>query len=609
MKFWRQPVLLASIAGIVALFILLVERPARLARARASGPPLVLPGFAPGSVTGLEVRWATNTILVRRTNDLWQVAAPDWRAAQPQLVDGLLRRVATLRGRSVLSTTELHNRPNAAADFGLNPPAATLTFLNQYARTEIRLGTHQINGSRVFYQVTGVAGIFAAEAELLDTLPIQPQGWRDTTLVTVDPLDPREFDRVRVNGAGGGFTLVRSGTNREWELTEPRPARADAQRVAFLLEQLKLAQVLRFIAPTAAPPAEVSGLHPPRLVLSLAQGSNEVYRLAFGAELSQSGAVLAQREGERDLLAVPLDALELLRISYKQLLDRRVLRFSPGAVQEVLFEGPDDFRVVQNTSQWSIEPSGVGADRQLVARLLDQLSNLDILDIAKEVVTPLDLPTYGLAPPARRITLRSTPGNTNSVVAVLETGALSNNLVFTRVPGEEPVYALNPAQVDELPTEDWQLRDRTLWRFNPAAVSALRVRENELEWSVRHLGTNEWATPPSWRNDLNPFALEEAVYQFSQARALRWVAEGEARAAAFGMPAGARLQVEFRPEPGGPPVPPLRVTFGKTTLAGNRYASMTTSDGMQLIFEFPGILFDNLWKEIGLAGTARSSTP
>src|SRR5690606_28780090 len=131
--------------------------------------------------------------------------------------------------------------------------------------------------------------------------------------------------------------------------------------------------------------------------------------------------------------------------------------------------------------------------------------------------------SYGLAPPSSQITLRSSPGQTNSTLAVLEIGAFRDNQIFARVPGEESVYALNPAHVLELPTESWQLRDRTLWSFEPQHVSAISVHDQDLDWSIRHVAPNQWEIPAGWRDEINPFALEEAVYQLGHARVLSWI--------------------------------------------------------------------------------------
>lgn len=596
---WRTTIWLTASALLLGLFILILERPARLARASRADLAPILPHFDPDAVRSLEFRAGSNAVTLIRTNGLWEIRLPERRPAQQSLVEGLLQRLAGLRGSSILTTAELRARPSAATDFGLHPPLASLLLETASGRTEILLGTRSINDRQVFYQVVGIPGIFAADADLADRLPLHPDGWRDTAVV---PLDRLQFDRLRVSVGGAAFALARSSTNGVWEMIEPRPARADALRVGVLLRQLGLLQVGRFLASTSTPAPEVAGLRPPRLLLSLGRGSNDVFQLALGNDITNTPAVYAQRLGEPDTLAVPAETYELLRVSYKDLLDRHLLRFDRTAVSEVEISRPSTsppVRLVRAPGgPWRVEPGQLPADPEQVNRLFIQFGLLEAIDVAKEVVTDLDLASYGLAPPAGRIVLRRTPGDTNAVLGQLETGALRDNRIFARVPGEAPVYLLNPADLDAVPTQPWQLRDLEPWRFEPLQVSAVTARHRGLDWTLRRQGTNDWTAPPGAVNDVNPFALDEAIHRLSGARALAWLAEGESRHAVYGIGRGPEVTLEFR---GNPAPVPLRIAFGKPSPAGNRYAATTLGDGSRLVFELPRSAFADLWRALGIS--------
>jgi len=592
---WRSTGWLAGAAIALALFIVVVEQPARLARNRTAVAPRVAPRFDPGSVTAIEIQSPGQTAFtVLKTNGLWLIATADPKPAQQHLAEGLLQRIASLRGHSVLSTAELRSRPQAPSEFGLNPAAATVTLISPSGLTELLLGVRSVQGSQVYCQLVGIPGIFAADADLADLLPLDPVGWRETTLI---PLDRLAFDRIRVDPQGAPFTLARNSTNGLWNLIEPRTARADPNRVGILIRQLGFMQIREFIAPTSAPPPELTGLKPPRLTVSLARGSNEVFGVAFGNPITNAPALYAQRPGEPDLLSVPIEAAELLRISYKDLLDRRILRFDPATLREIEFSGREAFRLTRLPAGWRIVPGDLAADPALVDRLLSGLAVLEIIDIAKEVVTDLDLSTYGLAPPAGRITLRATPGDTNDVAAILEIGGLKENRQFARIQGEQPVYLLNPADLEAVPTASWQLRDRRVWQFESAQVSAITIRNAELEWTLRRQGTNDWTVPPGLRNEINPFALEEALHVTGSTRALTWVASGDTRDSVLGIGLGPELTLELR---GNSSTNQLRVAFGKRSPAGNRYVATTLADGSRLTFEMPGDICDDLLRELGI---------
>lgn len=603
---WRFTLWLAVAAVAAAIFVFAIERPARLGRARAAASRQLLPDFQPAAITTLRIQTTNLTVVLTRTNGLWEISGPQRHPAQAGIADTLLRRVSELQGRSILTTAELRSRPEATADFGLNPPAATMVLEGPGRRTELLLGIRSLNGSQVHYQVSGIPGIYVADAALIDALPRDLDGWRDTMVL---PLDRLAFDRVRVAADGTAFTLSRDPTNSVWHLLEPRPARADSTRVGMLLRQLALLQIGRFVAVTSAPAADLAGFQPPRVSLTLLRGTNEIYGLELGAPLTNGPApsVFARRVGEADLLVLSSEAQDLLRIPYKELLDRRLVRVDRHDVREIEFAGAERFGLVLQEDTWRLVPSGLAADPALVDRLLHHLSMFEMIDIAKEVVTDLDLASYGLAPPARRIVLRSQAGVTNiPPLAVLETGAVRDNRVFARVPGEAPVYLVNPADLDEIPRNAWELRDLSLWRFDSGRVATVTARRDGADWTVRRIGTNDWSVPPGARNEINPFALEEALHRFGETRLVSWRGLGEGRAQALGVGRGPELTLEFR---GGPTNPPLRIRFGKAAPGGRRYASTTLSDGSQPVFEIPGIVFDDLWRELGMPSEPENPVP
>ncbi len=601
---WRSTAWLTGIAAALALFILVVERPARLARNRTAVAPPVVPGFDPASVTSIEIRVPNqDTFRIVRSNDLWFVAPPHAYPARQHLAEGLLERVATLRGHSILTTAELRARPLAPVEFGLSPATAAVTISSPSGPLELLLGLRSLQGHQVYCQFSGIPGIFAADAALADHIPTQPLGWRETTLF---PLDRLAFDHIRIDTQDAPFTLARNPTNGVWSLAEPRTARADPQRVGILIRQLGFLQINDFIAATAAPPAEIAGLKPPRLTVRLARGNNEVFGVAFGAPVSNTPALYARRLAEPETLTVPSEASQLLRLSYKDLLDRRLLRFDPGSLREIEFASADPFRLALLPDGWRLLPADIPADAALVDRLLASLAALEMIDIAKEIVTDLDLASYGLAPAPRQLILRTSPGDTNATVAVLETGALQNNLLCARVRGEQPVYLLNPADLDAVPTAAWQLRDRRLWQFDAPQVAAVTIRLPDNEWTVRRQGTNDWSVPPGLRNEINPFALDEALHAAGVSRALSWIAAGDSRDQDLGIGRGPELALELR---GNNTTNLLRLALGKRSPAGHRYAATTLPDGSRLTFELHGPTCDDLLRELGVGTAEPTANP
>ena len=73
---WRTTYWLLGITAALAAFVLLLERPARLARLHASAPTPALRDFDAASVLALEVARGSNQGSLRRTNQVWEVVSP-----------------------------------------------------------------------------------------------------------------------------------------------------------------------------------------------------------------------------------------------------------------------------------------------------------------------------------------------------------------------------------------------------------------------------------------------------------------------------------------------------------------------------------------------------
>ncbi|MFN0066236.1 MAG: DUF4340 domain-containing protein [Limisphaerales bacterium] len=589
---------LVTLALALAAFILLVERPRRLARARAAAPQPVLGGLDPAAVFSITVRWTNLLIEAVRSNGTWHLVQPVEYPGHPVRIRSLLDRLAALRGHSVLPPAELRARPDAAAAFGLAPAQAALVLRTPAGGTEVHFGLPVFDGGAVHLQALGRAGIFTADISLFDALPRRADDWRDPRFL---PPAAGGFDRLRVTSPAGAWTLTRTGTNDAWQIIEPRPARADVRQVEELLRGIEGAMVGRFVTDTPPAGLEAFGLRPPQATLAFGTGTNFFLTAELGGPATNAaGAVYARRSAPGNLVAVPAALLALVRVPYTALLDRRLLDVAPASLASVRVTGTNDFtlaraaggdgwRLTEGTNAWDADPG-------LAAGFLARLTALGMADVAKEVVTELDLARFGLAPPRRSFTLLAA-GSTNPL-ARLDLGTARGDRVHARRLGEPPVYEVLAAELAEVDVEPWELRDLGLWSFPGTNVVAVLVQHGDQPWSLTRQGTNHWELPPLYRNEVNPFALDEALHRLGSARALGWVARNDA-AGRFGLSTGIKLTLEFRTAAGTRP-PPLLLDFGKRSPRGNVYAR---AGGAQApVFEFAGPVFDALWSQLRLPG-------
>jgi hypothetical protein len=249
------------------------------------------------------------------------------------------------------------------------------------------------------------------------------------------------------------------------------------------------------------------------------------------------------------------------------------------------------------------------ADPLLIAQWLNLLSQIQVTEFVKDVVTDFDLASFGLEPPQRQYTLRTVvtnaAGPTNVFVARLDFGTNATEAkVFAHRWDEESVYAIRLLDFSRMPSAAWQLRDHRVWNFTTNQVAKFIVREGDSTREVLREPNAEWKPGKGWTRDVNPFALEEIAVQLGDLNAVAWLARGESARGKFGFSINStQLSVELR----GEKPQTLTLEFGGLSPLRLPYA-LTVVDGQPAIFEFPWRLYADMQSYFNLApppGTAR----
>jgi len=580
--------LVALALGLFA-YIMLIERPLRRGPGDAGAPAPLLPGFDPALVTGIEIHRSNNVIQVERTNGLWRLSQLNY-PAQSSVVDNWLQVVAKAHRRTQISARDLLAEPGGAAAFGMESPAAIVTIQQGGRSFQFRVGNPTAVGDMLYVQSVGEDGLQVTEAALGESLPASTAAWRDPAFVSLAGL---KFNRLTVRSGGRDVELQRDPTNRLWRLTRPRPARADNNWIEQMFQQLQAARVTQFVSDVPGSDLEPFGLQPPELLVSLAEGTNQVLTLEFGrSPTNDSAAVFARRSTHPSIVTVPREATSRLRAPYTDFLDRQLIDIGPDTVSRIEIRAAEEFALQKQTNgSWRVvEPVAFPADPGLVAYFFTRLSSLQIADVVKEVVTDLELPTYGLAPPRRQYALKrlDAAGETNVIVGQVDFGIVQGGRVFARRSDENSVYALQYQDTLELPQRAFEFRDRRIWQFTSNQVAGLSVTIGTNHWKLLRTGDAQWKLAPGSQGIVNPFALEEAVYQLGQLWSRAWITPVEGRPDPFGFGAAAsKLSIQL--DSGDPPRV-LTVEFGKASPSGGPFAR-TELEGGPAVFEFPFKIF------------------
>ena len=590
---WKTTGWLVALTGALGAFVWFIEPHLPHSGGRDAGPRPLLADFHPPAVTSIEVIRSNLVLRADRTNGLWHLRLPAPQPARQLRLDQLLAAVDLLTRDAVLTDSEALSRPQAAAEFGLSPPLATVVLHQNGRRRELLVGSRTLGGDQVYLQLVGTPGIYFAPALLAEALPAGVNDWRDTALL---PLKELAFNRVEVRSTPPhGFELQLNPTNQLWHLTKPAPARADLLRVGLLFQQLQSAEIARFVADTPGFDLEAAGLQPPVLELVLAQNTNTLLAVQFGrSPTNEPALVYARRPSLTNVVLVPREFLDQLRVSARDFLDRRLIAFNFADVDSIEVRGAESFTLRRQTNaSWRVvAPTDFAADPDTVQEFLASLGELRIGEFEKDVVTDRDFAAYGLAPPRRQYTLTASQplavGFTNRPLAQIDFGSNTVEKVYARRADENSLYSVSPLQTQRLPTAAFQFRDRSLWAFAPTNVTSLTIMFHGQTRKILRGPSGEWTLAAAYKGQLNTLVIEPLLEALGQLKAEFWVAQGTELRTALGFPDAAhQVQIEL----GGEKPQTLVVDFGRFSAARRPYASAAIG-GQPMIFEFPLRTYD-----------------
>jgi hypothetical protein len=196
------------------------------------------------------------------------------------------------------------------------------------------------------------------------------------------------------------------------------------------------------------------------------------------------------------------------------------------------------------------------------------------------------LQAYGLAAPARQITLRSVAGDTNSVIAQLLFGAMQTNEIFVRCADEDFIYGLSLADFNRLPEYGWEFRDRHIWDFDGTNVATITLHQNGKTRQMVRNGVNLWSLAPGSQGIINPPAIEETAYRLGKLTAAGWVGRNIAEPEKYGLNTNS-LEITVELKNGEKDT----VDFGVEIPSAQTALAAVTLDGERWAFVFPPVLY------------------
>lgn len=483
----------------------------------------------------------------------WLIQQPVAARADNSKLNHMLAVMQKLPRREVVTARERESRSLTLADYGLAKPWARLVLGDHEQRFDLAVGGLSPMKDAVYVHYAHSDEVIATATNLLDIIPRALADLRDLRLVPGMPDYVKGFEIKRQGGPL--IEIVREGT--EWVIQKPLLARADTFKVTQLLQQLFNLQIQQFIAEQMADPA-IYGLSDDETSLQFNiwhDQSKTGLKLSFGRPTNENGdLVYAAYRGAGQVLAVSKPLVESLPASLKELRDARLYLLAPGAFAWIRIEEGEKALELQKdkAGSWQVtEPEQWKADTRLVEDLINRLNTLRIEAFLSDtnlaalgllspgrVIRVADAPPSGVAPtqtvagvalpePVGQIAPATVPGLTTSRRTLCLSRPLpGREYIYAKFEDEPQLYQLSVAAVATLALDPLAYRDLVVLVLDPATVTRIALRTNDLEQAVSREGAARWVAAAPENREVNLPAITALLEQISSLRVLRFEHSG-----------------------------------------------------------------------------------
>lgn len=186
-------------------------------------------------------------------------------------------------------------------------------------------------------------------------------------------LDQNSIVRVALTKKGSPPVILEKTT--EWQITAPKPLRADQNAVSALLGTLAALNSERLVDANASNPSQY-GLAQPALQIDVTEKGNKSQKLLIGDETPTGGAVYAMLSGDPRVFTIASYTKASLDKGLNDLRDKRLITLAAHKISRVeLLKKDQDIEFGRSQDEWQIlKPRPLRADGTQVGDLVRQLT-------------------------------------------------------------------------------------------------------------------------------------------------------------------------------------------------------------------------------------------
>src|SRR3989454_7962535 len=236
---WQTTAVLAAIPIALGAFYYVYELRLGPEREKTEGRKGRVFTAEPADVTEVEIKRPDSVVKLKRVGDGWQLLEPVKARGDRGPIDETVTSVVTAR-----MDREIESAPTALGDFGLDKPAAAVTFrLKDGKQLGLVLGAKSPTGVWVYAREAGKPAVFVVGDSVLRDTTRPLADFRDKAVLAFDQKDVTALEIITRDD-----TIAVEQADGRWKLTRPRALPADGDTLRDFLEKLRAARVKEFVA-------------------------------------------------------------------------------------------------------------------------------------------------------------------------------------------------------------------------------------------------------------------------------------------------------------------------------------------------------------------------
>jgi hypothetical protein len=250
----KSTLVLAAIAAVVVGFVYWYEFKRTPAQKSHTNPAVF--HFQPDQVESVTLTRPSQTIVVARRGNGWQIDRPVQTRADSAAISGLLNDVTLSHSSRSLTASS-----SQLKTFGLAPPALTLEFkLKNGQQRQLKIGEKDFSGNSVYAQTGASSQVLLIPSSVLTDGSKTVAQLRDNSVLGISFADVQSFD---LKSSAGNFEADRTTANASnWVLEKPIRTTGDGTAIENLIDDVANAKLSKVVSENAANLAPYGLVHP-----------------------------------------------------------------------------------------------------------------------------------------------------------------------------------------------------------------------------------------------------------------------------------------------------------------------------------------------------------